>query len=80
MEWQFWFAFGGLLWVGFICRVGMFLEFFALGALIGLFCALLGLDLEFQLSAFLLISAIAMIVRRRISGLFSFDKSFRDRL
>lgn len=80
MEWQFWFVFSCLLWIGFISQVGLCLGSFTLGAFSGLVAALFPTDLEFQLSAFLLISVISMIMCRCGRGVFNFDKSFRDRL
>lgn len=79
MEWRFWFTFACLLWLGSLCKVGVFLGAFALGALASLLGVWWGLGPEQQLSCFLLVSLISMVIYRGWR-MFFFDKPFRDRL
>lgn len=63
--WQFWLLFGFLLLIGFYSRVGLFLEAFFCGAFSAFVFAVLGRELNAQLSWFLLVSFLAAIGQRR---------------
>jgi len=64
-EWIFWVTLAAMLGAGYLSRVGLFLDRFAIGAALAALSALLfDFQLEAQLRAFLLASAAALAAGR----------------